>query len=104
MDGARGGVPRDLGTCTKGENMKRQMMQTAAAAGIALASVFGVMAENTDGWESELVTGLSLTDGNSETLMLNVGAATKNIQGSNFSVLVRIYLPQKDTIRLKGRH
>ena len=78
--------------------MKRQMMQNAAAAGIALASVFGVLAEDTDGWESELVTGLSLTDGNSETLMLNVGAATKNIQGSNEMFLSAEYNYGESTV------
>jgi len=67
--------------------MKTNTMKTMMAAGIALACVSGAVAEDTEGWDSELVTGLSLTDGNSETLLLNVGAATKNISGSNESFL-----------------
>jgi putative salt-induced outer membrane protein YdiY len=75
----------------KGENMRKKMMRTMIASGVALACVNGVMAEDSDGWESELVAGLSLTDGNSETLLLNIGVGTKKISGDNESFLNAAY-------------
>lgn len=71
--------------------MRKQMIRTMIASGVALACVHGVMAEDTEGWESELVTGLGLTDGNSETMQLNVGVGIKNISGDNESFLSAQY-------------
>jgi putative salt-induced outer membrane protein YdiY len=50
-----------------------------AAAALAVSTV--AFAEDTDGWEFDLNAGLSLTEGNSETLQANLGVATKRVAG-----------------------
>ncbi len=52
-----------------------------AAAALTTGLSTCVYAEDTDGWESEINAGLSLTEGNSETMQANVGLATKNVSG-----------------------
>ena len=51
----------------------------AAAAALVVSTV--AFAEDTDGWEFDLNAGLSLTEGNSETLPANLGVATKRVAG-----------------------
>ncbi|MDA0323952.1 MAG: DUF481 domain-containing protein [Verrucomicrobia bacterium] len=51
----------------------------AAVAALAVSTV--AFAQDTDGWTSGLNAGLSLTEGNSETLQANLGVATKRVEG-----------------------
>ena len=63
-------------------------ISTLALSGFILSPA---VAEDTDGWETEINAGLNLTDGNSETLMGNIGYDTKKVSGANETSLSADY-------------
>jgi putative salt-induced outer membrane protein len=49
------------------------------------------IAENADGWNTEVSAGLSMTDGNSDTLLWNLGYGAKKTQGANETTVAAGY-------------